>query len=311
MVKLYQPRVSIGMPVFNGEFFLEKALRSLLTQTFLDFELIISDNASADRTGEICRDHAIQDRRIRYYRNSVNVGFAKNQNAAYQLARGEYFLMAHHDDIRAPEYLERTVGVLDYDPSIVVCYSKTIDIDANDKFLPRTDPVLRLDSFSLRERFRDVIRMDHICEPDFGLMRMDTLKKTKLHGAYADSDRVLLAELTLRGRFYKLSECLFYRRAHPSQSTAVAPDRRARTVWFDPEKKGKLLFPHFKEFIEYLKAIHRAPISMADRIWCHLEMFRWLGTNRSRLFSDLELNGRDIARPIWKALLCREAYDND
>jgi hypothetical protein len=229
----------------------------------------------------------------------------------YQLARGQYFLVAHYDDVRASEYLERTVRVLDCDPSVVVCYSTTRDIDANDKLLPRTDPVLRLDSFRLRDRFRDVIRMDHICEPDFGLMRMDTLKKTKLHGDYADSDRVLLAEIALYGRFYKVSECLFFRRAHLSQSTAVAPDRRSRTVWFNPEKKGKLLFPHFRQFTEYLKAIHRAPISMADRMWCHLEMFRWLGTNRSRLFSDLELAGRDIVRPIWQAILCRQAYDND
>ncbi|HEY3303668.1 MAG TPA: glycosyltransferase family 2 protein [Candidatus Binatia bacterium] len=299
------PRVSIGMPVFNGELYVEKALRSLLSQTFADFELIVSDNASTDRTGEICRDYAGQDPRVRYYRNEVNVGFCRNQNRVYELSRGQYFLLAHHDDIRAPEYLERTVDVLDSDPSVIVCYTKTKDIDANGELLPRTDPILRLDSPRLRERFRDVIRMDHICEPDFGLMRIDALKKTRLHGDYADSDRVLLAELALYGRFRMLPECLFFRRAHPLQSTALAPDRRSRTVWFNPEKRGKLLFPYFRQFVEYQRAINRAPLSPADLIWCRLEMLRWLKTNRHRLLSDIEQSGRDLARPIRNALLPR------
>jgi glycosyltransferase involved in cell wall biosynthesis len=298
------------MPVFNAELYLEKALRSLLAQTFPDFELIISDNASTDRTAEICLDYANQDRRIRYYRNRVNVGFGKNQNRVYQLSRGQYFLLAHHDDIRAPEYLEHTDSVLDSDPSVVVCYSKTRDIDAHGELLPRIDPVLRFDSFQLRDRFRDVIRMDHICEPDFGLTRIDTLKRTRLHGNYADSDRVLLAELALYGRFYQVPELLFFRRAHPLQSTAIAPDRRSRTVLFNPEKKGRLLFPHFRQFVEYLKAIQRAPISPADRTWCHAEMLRWLKTNRRRLISDIQLTGMDIARPIWRAVMRRQFFEN-
>ena len=300
---LFSPRVSIGMPVFNGEPYLEKALRSLLSQTFPDFELIVSNNASTDRTGEICRDYASQDPRIRYYCNEVNVGFCRNQNRVYGLSRARYFLLAHSDDIRAPQYLERTVSVLDFDPSVVVCYSKTIDIDANDKMLPRIDPVLRFDSLQLRDRFRDTIRMDHICEPDFGLTRTDILKKTMLHGDYADSDRVLLAELVLHGRFYQIPEYLFFRRAHSLQSTAIAPSRQARTVWFDPAHKDKLIFPHFKQFKEYLRAIGRAPISWRDRVWCFAEMLRWMKTNRKRLLSDVDFAGRQLLRPIYRILL--------
>jgi glycosyltransferase involved in cell wall biosynthesis len=299
------PHVSIGMPVFNGEPYLEKALRSLLSQTFPYFELIISDNASTDKTGEICLDYANQDARIRYHRNEANEGFCKNQNRVYELANGRYFLLAHHDDIRTPQYLELTVPILDADPSVVVCYSKTSDIDANDQLLPRIDPVLRFDSFQLRDRFRDVIRMDHICEPDFGLTRNDILKKTKFHGCYADSDRVLLAELALYGRFHRVPETLFFRRAHPLQSTALAPDRRSRTVWFNPQNRSKLLFPHFQQFVEYVKVIRRAPISPQDHLWCYAEMLRWVKTNRRRLFSDLESSARDIFRPFKRGLIRR------
>ena len=119
----------MGMPVYNGEQFVEAALRALLAQTFGDFEVLISDNASTDRTGEICRDYAARDARIRYNRNEVNLGFCRNQNSVYRRARGAYFLLTHHDDIRSPDYLERTVAVLDADPTVVVCYTQTRDID--------------------------------------------------------------------------------------------------------------------------------------------------------------------------------------
>lgn len=303
---LHTPKVTMGMPVFNGEPFVEAALRSLLAQSFKDFELIISDNASTDRTGEICRDYASADRRIRYTRNDVNVGFCRNQNSVYTRAIGRYFLLTHHDDIRSPQYLARTVEVLDADPSITVCYTLTRDIDERGRPLPRQDPPLRLDSMDLRERFRDVIRMDHVCEPDFGLTRMDVLRTTRLHGDYADSDRVLIAELILHGRFHRIPEYLFFRRAHAAQSTAIAPDRQSRTVWFDPHKhKGKLVFPHFREFREYLSAIYRAPISARDRAWCLIEMFRWLGANRRRLKGDLNHVGRKLLRPIYYTLVRR------
>jgi glycosyltransferase involved in cell wall biosynthesis len=292
----------MGMPVYNGELYLEQALQSLLTQTFEDFELIVSDNASTDRTSSICRDYASMDQRIRYVRNKVNTGFCRNQNCVIKMATGECFLLTHHDDIRSPEYLARTVEVLDGDNSIVVCYTKTRDIDEFGNQLPRQDPILHLDSEDLRKRFRDVIRMDHMCEPDFGLTRLDVLRETVLHGDYADSDRVNLAELVLRGRFHRIPEFLFFRRAHSRQSTAIAPTRQARTVWFNPAYHGKLVFPHFREFKEYLAAIRRAPIGWRDRAWCFAEMLRWVKTNDKRLMGDLDFVGRQLLRPLYHAV---------
>lgn len=303
MIRKTTPRISLGMPVYNGEAFLEEALRSLLAQTFEDFELIISDNASTDRTRSICLDYAARDGRIRFHRNEVNLGFCRNQNYVIEAAMGEYFLLTHHDDVRAPRYLERTVAVMDADPSIVVCYTNTRDIDEHGNLLPRVDPALRFDSPDVRERFRDTIRMDHICEPDFGLTRREKLRATRLHGDYADSDRVLLAELALHGRFHRIPELLFYRRAHAAQSTAIAPDRQSRTVWYSPEKSGKLIFPHFRQFKEYLSAIRRAPVDARQRAWCYAEMLRWTGANRRRLFADLEYAFRQTLRPLKRALL--------
>ena len=300
----------MGMPVFNGEPYLELALASLLAQTYENFELIISDNASTDRTESICRDYANRDARIRYYRNDTNIGLSRNQNRVIALSQGKYFLLAHHDDIRAPEYLERTLQILEADESVVICYTQTQDIDEKGKPMQREEPMLQVDSLNLRQRFQDIIRMDHICEPDFGLTRLETLKATGLHGNYADSDRVLLAELILRGRFYRLSDCLFFRRSHALQSTATAPNRQARTLLFAPELSGKLLFPHFRQFKEYLGTIRRAPIPFIDKSWCLAKMLHWLLTNRRRLLSDVEIAGIQVVRPFYRYLF-RPGIDHD
>jgi glycosyltransferase involved in cell wall biosynthesis len=291
------------MPVYNGEQFLVEAIESLLAQTYENFELLISDNASTDRTTEICRDYASRDARIRYRRNEKNLGFAINQNSVIENGNGEFFLLAHSDDVRLPTYLERTIEVLDKDPGVVVCYTTTRDIDEHGQFLPRVDPDLRFDAEEFGVRFRDVIRMDHICEADFGLTRLAALRETRLHGDYADSDRVMLAELLLRGRFHRLPECLFHRRAHAKQSTAIAPNRHSRTVWYNPAHKGGLIFPHFRQFREYVSAIGRAPVGLGTRLSCYAAMLGWIGTNRHRLAADLEIAGIEIARPVYRAIL--------
>ena len=123
------PRVSIGLPVYNGQRFVEEALHSLLKQTYRDFEIIISDNGSNDRTEAICRECASTDDRVRYYRNDENRGAAWNFKHVVDLSKGEYFKWAGHDDICAPEYVERCVDVLDRMPQVVLCYTKSILID--------------------------------------------------------------------------------------------------------------------------------------------------------------------------------------
>ena len=128
------PRVSIGLPVYNGEKFIREAIDSIFSQTFEDFELIISDNGSTDRTQQICQAYAAQDLRIRYYRNKKNIGAARNYNLVFELASGEYFKWAAHDDLCAPEYLERCVEILDRDPDVVLCYPKTSIIDEHGEF---------------------------------------------------------------------------------------------------------------------------------------------------------------------------------
>jgi glycosyltransferase involved in cell wall biosynthesis len=106
------PQVSVGLPVYNGERFVADALASILAQTWQDLEVIVCDNASTDRTREICEAFAARDPRVRYYRNERNLGASPNWNRAFELSRGELFKWAAHDDVLCPTYIERAVAAL-------------------------------------------------------------------------------------------------------------------------------------------------------------------------------------------------------
>lgn len=117
------PKISIGMPVYNGEQYIKSALDSLLGQTFSDFELIISDNASTDETERICREYAGQDQRIRYLRQPTNLGAEANFQYVLDEARSEYFMWAACDDIRSQDFVELNFKFLSEHPEYVASTS--------------------------------------------------------------------------------------------------------------------------------------------------------------------------------------------
>ncbi|MDE2589575.1 MAG: glycosyltransferase family 2 protein, partial [Patescibacteria group bacterium] len=112
-------KVSIGLVVYNGEPFTRKKIDSLLSQTFSDFELIISDNASTDGTSDICKEYLKKDKRIRYFRQKENMGASWNYIFVLDQARGEYFTWAAVDDIMLPDFLKNNVAILESDKNIV------------------------------------------------------------------------------------------------------------------------------------------------------------------------------------------------
>lgn len=279
-------RVSIGMPVYNGARFLKEAIDSIWAQTFEDVELIISDNASTDQTEQICREYAAKDKRIRYYRNEKNLGAAWNYNRVFELSTGEYFKWQAHDDLCDPQFLEKSVAVLASDPSMVLCYSKFVRIDE------RGNPLKILTSTVAggakpHERFRSVIHRRATCEEIFGLIRASVLRKTRLHSTYSNCDDNLLAELALQGSFYEIQEPLIMHRIHPGQSTRVYSNRLDRMAWFDPSAAGRIAFPGFRQFFEYLRLIGRSALPWPEWLRCYLHMCGWLWKFRGRLRQDL------------------------
>jgi glycosyltransferase involved in cell wall biosynthesis len=104
------PLVSIGMPVFNGEKYICEALDSLLAQSFMDFELILSDNNSTDRTQDICIDYAKKDKRIRYIRQMENIGPSKNFLFVFNQSVGDYFMWAAGDDVWDKNWIQELIA---------------------------------------------------------------------------------------------------------------------------------------------------------------------------------------------------------
>jgi glycosyltransferase involved in cell wall biosynthesis len=280
------PKVSIGLPVFNGEIFLEEALDSILSQTYQDFELTIVDNASIDRTGEIATAFASRDERVRYYRNESNLGASRNYNRTFELSSGQYFKWAAHDDLLAPDYLAKCAEVLDRDPLVVLCHSKAKVIDEEGGLIEHYDPELRTASPLPRDRFHDVIWANKRCYEAFGLIRSEVLKRTSLIGNYPASDRVLLAELSLLGRMHQIDEYLFCPRKHEAQFMTALTDRHAQAAWFDPKRKGKVLLPKWTITSGYLRAIRRAPLTLRERAACYRLIGEVFLINRRQLLKE-------------------------
>ena len=286
-----KPRVSIGLPVYDGENFIAEALDSILAQTYENFELIVSDNGSTDGTEQVCRAYAAEDPRIQYHRNRWNLGAARNYNRVFELSRGEYFKWAAHDDVLAPTMVEKCVAVLDSNPSVVLCFSQLVDIDEEANELPIRGSTVTYDLARPHERFRALseVRPTYTCEAVFGLIRSRVLTKTKLIGSYSDSDRKLLAELGLHGPMYEIPEVLFLHRLHPHSSVQTWPGRQERTAWFDPSYQGRIVLPYWRQFAELLSVIWRSPVSWTERLYCYFHMLNWLKRGRRRLRKDLVL----------------------
>lgn len=281
------PTISIGLPVYNGEQYLEKAIKSVLDQTYPDFELILCDNASADRTGEICRQYAEQDKRVRYHRNEENVGAARNFNLSVELARGEYFKWMAHDDFIAPTYLEECIKIYQADPELVLVYPKTLDVDENDNVLGQKDFNLHEKDPHPEVRFRYHICIEHSCYSVFGLMKREQLLKTPMIGSYVASDRVLLALFSLLGRMYEIPKDLYYHREHQQRSTRSVDALQMMLGWFDPAQKGKRSFPYFRILKEYIHSINSVTLSFFTSLKCYFQLLRWLRWHYRDLLRDI------------------------
>lgn len=213
-----RPKVSIGLPVFNGEKYVGAAIESMLEQTFTDFELVISDNASTDRTESICRAWADRDPRIRYFRNDRNVGASANYTRVFERSRGEYFKWTAHDDVYAETYLEKCVAVLDHEPDTVLCHARRARINAEGELLRIRPKGVDIVGPTPHERFRSALAGWYYV---WGLVRRDVLAQTKLLGAFVHHDFALISRLSLFGNIRELPKILCFFREHADQYSSA------------------------------------------------------------------------------------------
>jgi glycosyltransferase involved in cell wall biosynthesis len=250
----------------------------ILGQTFRDFELIISDNASTDETAKICAEYAARDPRIRYHRQPRNVGATANFNRTFELARGAYFKWAAHDDVLAPTFLEKCVAALDQAPDAVLCHSVVELVDEQGACLEAYDhTAFGTDSPRASVRFAARLR-PHDCQEIFAVIRSDVLRRTELIGYHLGGDRTLLVDLALLGRFLLVPEPLFLNREHPWRFKRQHRYPSSEVAWFTSGGKRRGGFEGWRMLRtrvlcgKSLRSVHRRVASRPERLRCYAQL---------------------------------------
>jgi glycosyltransferase involved in cell wall biosynthesis len=287
------PLVSIGLPVFNGEKYIQQALDSLLAQSYANFELNISDNASTDGTEEICRLYAAKDNRVHYYRQPRNVGLMGNWRCVLQLASGEYFMWAPHDDCWSMNYIETLLECLLACPSASLAAGRTlyIDGDGNPYHLDPDDAPVRHGNGNLSTAKQ--LLQQHAQGWLHGLFRRDVLLRLAPTFFAADpwgADIVFLLELCLSKDVVGSDAAVLYKRATGVSGPKTPRQRVKWQCWFAGAllqviRKSSLSTNEkrevFKVYVLYLKWLYfRRGILSWAQLWGRAGFDWLLGMNR-------------------------------
>jgi glycosyltransferase involved in cell wall biosynthesis len=309
------------MPVYNGERFLAKALDSYLSQSFTNFQILLSDNASTDHTEEIARGYAARDKRIRYHRNPKNMGAGWNYLRVYTLATGKYYKQAAHDDFCEPEFLAECINALESDPEIVVAYTKTRMVDGEGKLVEDYECPLRTDSNDPLVRFGDLVLINHRCFPIFGVHRLSALRSLPPMGSFPHADGVLLAQLGLMGRFYESKKRLFISTKHDGQSSYTLSSRSDKPrkfrltsrvgrlpsqEWWDPNRKKDITLPEWNIFVQYMKSVDRSSLGFSQKVRAAGILARWSVKYHRKLLGDFVMASDQM---LWRLQSRRQASD--
>jgi glycosyltransferase involved in cell wall biosynthesis len=302
------PRVSIGLPVYNAVNYLDECISALLAQSFTDFQIIISDNASTDGTEKLCHEWCRRDERIRYVRQPVNRGSIWNHNQVFLLSQGEYFKWMGHDDLYASDWLEKCVQLLDKQPDVVWCHTQTLHIDFQGTVVPAHEdpaippgksahsllftggelpPVTRADSDPCK-RFHAVILGTTWCADAYGLIRSSVLKQTHLFPTCYGPEKVLMAELALFGRYSEIPEVLSYKRFH-AEASSGSSDSKKKRGFVQGTKRKYLRSDRLTLLRGYCVAVWNSPLSVRQKIQCFGMIARYVLQVRKyrRLLSGL------------------------
>jgi glycosyltransferase involved in cell wall biosynthesis len=309
------PRITIGMPVFNGEKFIRATVDSLLAQSFSDFELIVSDNASTDGTEQICRDYAARDPRFIYVRNSRNLGPAANYNVSLDLARSELFKWCAADDVYGPDCLKRLIEALDANPDAVASYARTKIIDETGQYVRDYDYELKLSTARPWQRLAALIFVQHRhhgAHEIWSVVRLAKLREAGHKQALVRADSVLLVRLALLGKMLLLDEFHFFNRDHAKRSSRYLGKREVRAdsklsawlgvgplpngEWWDESLKGKILFPDWRVMQQYHLAISKTRMGLFDKISCYIVFAMYVVKHVPKLVRDLLIGSEQFLR---------------
>ena len=280
-------KLTVGMPAYNGEKFIADAIRCVLEQTYEDLVLVISDNASTDRTEEICRQFAAKDARVDYCRHEENLGATANYNFVAQRASTELFKWHSCNDLLSRNMLESCVQRLDRDPNIALVYAQTwlFENSVDDAQRYGEDP--QADQDDALQRFIHVI--DHMALNNImnGVMRLDALKRTAMLREFYFADRTMMAELALRGKVIEDSTSRFYRRMDEDSATQKKSEEEV-LKHFDPSWKRPLPFTNWRVYGSFLQGLWRSEIGLGSASSWSLKIARRAWWDKQGLATDIK-----------------------
>jgi glycosyltransferase involved in cell wall biosynthesis len=239
MKRLDQPLVSIGMPAYNGDQYIRKALDALLNQSYENFELIISDNASTDLTSQICAEYSAKDQRVKVYTQETNIGAVRNFQYVLEKAQGAYFMWAAVDDDWMPDFIREMVNELESNPEAGVAMSAVDRVYPNGELLD-TIRFLGKDNPNDQTYYQMLKRLISGKKYNlfiYGLFRTDLLKKAIPNlPNVTGSDRLFICQLALGTRFRYVNQLLHIRTNHIIPSKIRLPNEK-----FNAMEKNKFV----------------------------------------------------------------------
>ncbi len=297
-----EPKVVIGLPVYNGQKYVSAAIDSHLSQSFGDFSLVISDNGSTDATQQICQDYAKKDQRVKYFRSPVNRGILWNHRRVMEGIESpkQYFRWAAGDDIMEQGLLQAMVDVLDTRPEVEAVAPDTKNIDVEGKIIGTMERKLDLQSTDPCSRANDVLFGGFQMVIAFGLFRAATLQAMRTRPDYLGWDFVFVWELALRGQMVQPHGPVLLRRFHPGAMSTVKTAKEMKK-WVEPNAKAGLNFPHWTWTYERVRSLLAAPLSGRDKWRISRLIARDIRWQRATL-------SRDVTQAARRALGLSDEY---
>ena len=280
------PLVSIGMPAYKSAATIRCAIDALLAQTFRDFELIVSDNASTDDTWNIVQEYAQRDPRVIGIRQERNIGANGNYSAVFLASRGRYFKWASSNDWCAPTFLERCLAHLEAREDTVLVTPRTRLFDGTLESWTDYDGDLSFEQANPVDRFIDVGMRLALNNAMNGMVRADVLRQTRLIEHYPSADVVLLGHLALLGRIALIDEPLFYRRMDRATATRMMSQQDVHRHHY-PVKTARALLPSWRCALGWAQAALSAPLKLRDRMRALNWVLRRAYWNKADMGSDL------------------------
>ena len=267
--------LTIGLPVFNGENYLEEALASIAAQTFTDFRVHISDNGSTDRTAEMAANWAAKDARFCHDRLEENCGAAENFNRILRKCETPYFRWHAHDDVMHPDLLQVCVDGMRADDTLVGCTTKSSFIGPQGEHIGADIPDLSILEATPSQRMGHWLLRHSRCDAIFGLYRTDILQQTVQIPSCRGGDQITLCELSILGPRLEVPRPLLLLRQHSDRVTAESASDEEIAKWFDPTATLPKGSARARLLREKLAMVRAQDLSFSEALRCRLILYYW------------------------------------